>query len=69
MYEAIEGEIRIIDCMDDESVCALYENCGQLPLWDRLKVSMVRLLEDTTIEDMVEESPRGRSDGKEVLAQ
>lgn len=69
VYEAIEGEIRIIDCMDDESVCALYENCGQLPLWDRLKVSMVKLLEDTTIEDMVEESPRGGGGAKEVLAQ
>lgn len=69
VYEAIEGEIRIIDCMDDESVCALYENCGQLPLWDRLRVSMVKLLEDTTIEDMVEESPRGGSGGREVLAQ
>ena len=69
VYEAIEGEIRIIDCMDDESVCALYESCGQLPLWDRLRVSMVKLLEDTTIEDMVEESPRGGSGGGEVLAQ
>lgn len=69
VYEAIEGEIRIIDCMDDESVCALYENCGQLPLWDRLKVSMVKILEDTTIGDMVEESPLGGGGKKEVLAQ
>ena len=69
VYEAIEGEIRIIDCMDDESVCALYENCGQLPLWDKLKVSMVRLLEDTTIEDMVEEVPRPRNVAQESLPQ
>lgn len=69
VYEAIEGEIRIIDCMDDESVCALYESCGQLPLWDKLKVSMVRLLEDTTIRDMVEEAPRPRDVAKEGLPQ
>ena len=55
MYEAIEGEIRIVDCMDEEGPCALYENCGQLPFWDKLKVSMIRILEDTTIGDMVEE--------------
>ena len=53
VYEAIEGEFRIIDCMEHESVCALYENCSQLPVWDKLKVSMVRLMESTTLEDMV----------------
>ena len=39
----------------------LYENCGQLPLWDKLKVSMTRILEDTTIGDMVDETRGGRS--------
>ncbi len=61
VYEAIEGEIMIVDCMDDSGPCALYESCGQLPLWDKLKVSMIRILEDTTIGDMVDESPRRRS--------
>ncbi len=39
--------------MDKENLCALYENCTQLPVWDKLKVSMVKILEDTTLEDMV----------------
>lgn len=60
VYEAIEGEIRIVDCMDDDGPCALYENCGQLPLWDKLKVSMIRILEDTTIGDMVNETRSGK---------
>lgn len=53
VYEAIEGELRIIDCMDQESVCALYGSCAQLPVWDKLKVSMINLLESTTLDDMV----------------
>jgi Rrf2 family protein len=61
VYEAIEGEIRIVDCMDDDGLCALYENCGQLPLWDKLKFSMIRILEDTTIADMVDETRGGKS--------
>ena len=61
VYEAIEGEIRIVDCMDEDGPCALYENCGQLPLWDKLKVSMIRILENTTIRDMVDETQGGRS--------
>lgn len=54
VYEAIEGEFRIIDCMEHDSLCALYGNCSQLPVWDKLKVSMVQLMETTTLEDMLE---------------
>ena len=53
IYEAVEGELRVIDCMDQDSVCALYENCTQLPVWDKLKVSMIKLLENTTLEDLL----------------
>ena len=53
IYEAVEGEIRVIDCMDQDSVCALYENCTQLPVWDKLKINMIKLLEDTTLEDLL----------------
>jgi len=56
IYEAVEGEIRVIDCMDQDEVCALYENCTQLPVWDKLKVSMIKLLEKTSLEDLLTES-------------
>jgi Rrf2 family protein len=53
IYEAIEGEIRIIDCMDKDKICALYETCPQLPVWDRVRLSMIKILEDTTIDNMI----------------
>jgi Rrf2 family protein len=53
VYEAIEGEFRMIDCMDRDTVCVLYKNCPQLPIWDKLQVSMIKILESTTLEDMV----------------
>jgi Rrf2 family protein len=56
IYEAVEGEIRVIDCMDQDEVCVLYENCTQLPVWDKLKVSMIKLLEKTSLEDLLTES-------------
>jgi len=55
VYEAIEGEIRMVDCMDKDTICALYETCPQLPVWDRIQLSMVQILEDTTLEDMLKE--------------
>ncbi len=55
IYEAIEGEIRMVDCMDKDTVCILHETCPQLPVWDRIQLSMVKILEDTTLEDMLKE--------------
>ncbi|HEX3035534.1 MAG TPA: Rrf2 family transcriptional regulator [Thermodesulfobacteriota bacterium] len=52
VYEAIEGELRIIDCMDKDALCILYENCSQLPVWEKLKISMIKVLESTTLEDL-----------------
>ncbi len=53
IYEAIEGELRMIDCMDKDTLCVLYEKCPQLPVWDKLQISMIRILENTTLEDML----------------
>jgi len=53
VYEAIEGEFKMIDCMDKDTICFLYENCPQLPVWDKLQVSMIKILEATTLEDML----------------
>jgi len=55
IYEAIEGEIRMVDCMDREAVCILHKTCPQLPVWDRIQLSMVKILEGTTLEDMLKE--------------
>ncbi len=57
IYEAIEGEIRIVDCMDGNGICQLHEACPQLPVWDRVQLSMVKILEETTLEQML--SDRG----------
>ncbi len=60
IYEAIEGEIRIVDCMDGNGICRLHETCPQLPVWDRVQLSMVKILEETTLEKMLaEKSMRG----------
>ena len=53
VYEAIEGEFRMIDCMEKDSICILYENCPQLPVWDKLQISMIKILESTNLEDML----------------
>ncbi len=58
IYEAIEGELRIVDCMEDDAICVLHESCTQLPIWDRIQLSMIKILEDTTLEDMLNENTK-----------
>jgi len=41
--------------MDKDTVCVLYEACPQLPVWDRIQLSIVKILEGTTLEDMLKE--------------
>ena len=55
VYEAIEGDFRMIDCMEKDSICILHENCAQLPVWDRLQISMIKILVSTTLEDMLKQ--------------
>ena len=58
VYEAIEGEIRMVDCMDGDSICVFYDSCTQLPVWDKVQMSMIKILEDTTLEDMISKGAR-----------
>lgn len=53
IYEAIEGDLKMIDCMDKDTICALYETCPQIAVWDKLQVSMIKVLESTTLEDIL----------------
>ncbi|MGI9558975.1 MAG: RrF2 family transcriptional regulator [Thermodesulfobacteriota bacterium] len=56
VYEAIEGDIHIIDCMSDDGPCALHENCTQLAVWDKLQVTMIRTLEKITLESLTDKT-------------
>ena len=43
------------DCMDKDTLCVLYETCPQVRVWDRIQLSIIKILEDTTLEDMLKE--------------
>lgn len=57
VYEAIEGEIRMVDCMNGDNVCVFFDGCTQLPVWDKVQSSIIKILEDTTLEDMTQRPP------------
>ena len=34
VYEAIEGDLQLVDCMDGDQVCELFKTCNQRSIWD-----------------------------------
>lgn len=57
VYQAIEGEIRLVDCMDHADSCALYTGCKQMSFWKRLKGAVEGVLGETTLQDLLVPAP------------
>jgi len=53
IVEAVEGPIRIIDCVDDDEVCMRNDFCECRTLWKDINDVMVKKLESYTLEDLV----------------
>ena len=64
VYEAIEGEIQIIDCMNEDGPCALYQNCTQITVWDKIQTEMLKTLERISLESLTDAKAKNREKKK-----
>jgi Rrf2 family protein len=53
VYEAIEGELRLVECMDHQDNCSLFGNCKQVPFWRRLRGALEGVLKETSLQDLL----------------
>lgn len=53
VYQAIEGELRLVECMDHQDNCTMFGNCRQVPFWRRLRGAVEGVLKETTLEDLL----------------
>ncbi len=51
---ALEGNISVLDCLDDMGTCQLSERCGQRSIWQEIRTMTRRILESVTIQDLLE---------------
>ena len=51
---ALEGPLVPLDCLNDADACAVSPTCGMREVWQEVMASTQRILEATTIEDLVE---------------
>lgn len=52
IMEAVEGPMTFVPCQGDDAgePCAMVDNCSQVDVWDRIRVRMLQVFEEYTLE-------------------
>jgi len=54
VYAALEGSMAPVECVDDPTCCSMTDTCPTRETWTRVKEAMVGVLDDTTLQDLLE---------------
>jgi Rrf2 family protein len=63
IFEAMEGPVAPVDCVDNATLCGRAGYCVTRDIWTEIKQAMVEVLDSITLEDMVK-----RENGKDSSA-
>jgi len=55
VIQLLEGSIAPAECVNHPEICNRSESCATRDIWDELKKAMNRVLEYTTLQDLVEQ--------------
>ncbi len=50
VYQAIEGELCLVDCVNSPELCSLSWECPTVDTWIKLQAAIAEVLRNTTIE-------------------
>ena len=53
IYLVMEGELRLVECMDSHRNCALSNGCTQAGVWKRLTEAVEGIFRETTLADLL----------------
>ncbi len=68
IIEVLEGPITPVDCVENPCVCTRAPSCAARDIWSDLARAMHKVLESTTLQDLVERQ-KGKEPGRELLYQ
>jgi Rrf2 family protein len=54
IVEALEGPLRLVDCVGDPGLCGEAGQCVTRDLWDEVSVNISKLLESRTLADLAQ---------------
>ncbi|EHL16518.1 RrF2 family transcriptional regulator [Peptoanaerobacter stomatis] len=55
IIKALEGELSPSKCLIDEGYCDMLDRCPTYMIWDRIKKSIDEVIDNTTLQDMIDE--------------
>ena len=61
IFEAMEGPIAPVDCVDDATLCTRADSCVTRRVWAEMKKVMTEVLESTTLQDLAEREKQEKS--------
>jgi Rrf2 family protein len=53
IVEALEGSWSLVDCIDDPDLCDRIKECGAYDVWNDIQAAMYKILDSTTLADMI----------------
>jgi Rrf2 family protein len=54
VYQALDGALVLVECIEDPAICDMKETCPTTGLWKEMNVALKRVLEKTTIRDLAQ---------------
>ena len=58
LFEAIEGSVAPVDCVDHPGECSMEDICPTRDTWIEMKEAMENILDETTIQKLVDRRKR-----------
>ena len=55
VFRALEGPLMLIECTEHPEKCRLSRDCPSLPLWRNITVAIQSVLENTTLQDLLDQ--------------
>ena len=53
LVEVVEGPMHIVPCqVDGDDSCLLMDHCSQVPIWDRIRIDMLSVLENYSLDQV-----------------
>lgn len=61
IFEALEGSLNLLDCIDMPELCDRHEDCLIRPVWIEVQDAQKKVLRRTSIKDLLEREQKGES--------
>lgn len=71
VYRVMEGPVAPMDCVSedvDAQICPLIEGCETRPVWLKVRDSIVKALDSTTLADLIQSESPGPGQPRQLIA-